>query len=182
MRLYGRPVRYYVRDPAGGEISGQYYSASLTTTETPPDAADYSYEQDSFPDQEPGDDNSYPARKWDAVDESLSGYSQLTDNANLNENHWAENSNLLTEWEDNSFGQLDNVQPDLRWPDYRQQVLVSRPDVSYHLFPYWTSERTDQSLVWLTFLIVFLVVFLLALLLGWSLQLAAKVLRKRSQV
>ena len=180
MRLYGRPVRYHLRHSAAGEGSASHpwpswvNQFSITTEASSQEESNYFDQEDSFQDQEPSHD-SYLNREWDdSEDSQWAGNSQ----------GWEEDSPVDQGWtmRDSPVGQDSLLHPDLRWPDYKQQVLVARPDVSYPLIPYWTTDRVDQSLVWLTFLTVFLVVFFLALVLGWCLQLAGKCLRRRSQV
>jgi len=206
MRLYGRPVSYHLRQSAAGEGLGNHAhwpsleegnsarwpsleegnSASWPSLEEGTSAHWFSLvqgnsaqwpsqltsqEEASFFDKETGDD-------------SYLGQEEYVDSIPV------ENSIHGEEWADGtSYPDLDWVHhsyPDLGGvggvPEYRQQVLVGRSDVTFPLIPYWTTDRVDQSLVWLTFLTVFLVVFIVALMLGWCLHLLAKALRRRSQV
>jgi hypothetical protein len=175
MRLYGRPVSYHLRQSAAGEGSGSpshWPSQDLEEGNSPHWPSQLTNQEEaSFYDQEAGDDSYIGQEEWtDSIPAEDS----------LPEAEWPEGTSYPDlDWVHHSYpdiGGLGGV------PDYRQQVLVGRSDVTFPLIPYWTTDRADQSLVWLTFLTVFLVVFAVALVLGWGLQLLAKALRRRSQV
>jgi hypothetical protein len=170
MRLYGRPVSYHLRQSAGGEEAGRH--------------AHWPSQDDSFSNQEAWDD-SYTGQEWTNSDAVDSRPDREWVETIQPEQDWAGTFSPDQEGVGNSYADQEWAEtsyPDLSGPAYRQQVLVGRPDVSYPLIPYWTTDRVDQSLVWLTFLTVFLVVFVVALLAGWCLQLLARTVRRRSQV